>query len=249
MGTESRYSELLRQFPNYMSKDQMYRACHISKKTCLFLLENGLVPCIDSGKKTRRFKIETSAVIRYLEDRDLHPELYKAPEGFYKKKQCEPWLKLTEANLLLMHHYYDAVLEPYPDVLSIAQISEYTGYGKSSVVRWCSKQQLKSFNIKGCYRKAGYSKKFLAEHESDILLHKEAKKYFDDAGLKKLPTIKEINSEYAELISKKKTAYAEYRKARDEMKELLIVKANVDRILGIEKDTEIEKDEPTSTRS
>ena len=27
------------------------------------------------------------------------------------------------------------------------------------------------------------------------------------------------------------------------------VKANVDRILGIEKDTEIEKDEPTSTRS
>ena len=85
--------------------------------------------------------------------------------------------------------------------------------------------------------------------QSDILLHKAAKKYFDDAGLKKLPAIKEINSEYAELIAKKKTAYAEYRKARDEMKELLIVKANVDRILGIEKDAEIEKDEPTSTRS
>ena len=33
------------------------------------------------------------------------------------------------------------------------------------------------------------------------------------------------------------------------MKELLIVKANVDRILGIEKDAEIEKDDPTSTRS
>ena len=99
------------------------------------------------------------------------------------------------------------------------------------------------------YRKAGYSKRYLAEHESEILLHKAAKKYFDDAGLKKLPAVKEINSEYAELISKKKTAYAEYRKARDEMKELLIVKANVDRILGIEKDAEIEKDEPTSTRS
>ena len=33
------------------------------------------------------------------------------------------------------------------------------------------------------------------------------------------------------------------------MKELLIVKANVDRILGIEKGVEIEKDDPTSTRS
>ena len=99
------------------------------------------------------------------------------------------------------------------------------------------------------YRKAGYSKKFLSEHESEILLHKAAKKYFDDAGVQKLPTIKAINAEYAELIEKKKSAYAEYRKARDEMKELLIVKTNVDRILGIEKDTEIEKDEPTSSRS
>jgi len=31
--------------------------------------------------------------------------------------------------------------------------------------------------------------------------------------------------------------------------EFLRIKANVDRILGIEKDAEIEKDEPTSTRS
>lgn len=38
--------------PNIITKDQMYRICHISKKTCLFLLESGLVPNIDSGKKT-----------------------------------------------------------------------------------------------------------------------------------------------------------------------------------------------------
>ena len=40
------------------------------------------------------------------------------------------------------------------------------------------------------YRKAGYSKKFKAEHESDILLHQAAKKFFDEAGLKKLPSVK-----------------------------------------------------------
>ena len=37
------------------------------------------------------------------------------------------------------------------------------------------------------YRKAGYSKKFLAEHEREILLHKAAKKAFDELGLKKAP--------------------------------------------------------------
>ena len=44
------------------------------------------------------------------------------------------------------------------------------------------------------YRKAGYSKKFLAEHEGDILLHKAAKKAFDEMGIKKLPTVKSIQA-------------------------------------------------------
>ena len=46
------------------------------------------------------------------------------------------------------------------------------------------------------YRKAGYSKKFKAEHESDILLHQAAKKFFDESGLKKLPTVKSLQAEY-----------------------------------------------------
>lgn len=84
------------------------------------------------------------------------------------------------------------------------------------------------------YRKAGYSKKYLAAHEGDILLHKEAKRYFDAQGFKKLPAMKALRAEYASLLKKKKNAYADYQKRREEMKELLTAKANVDRILGIE---------------
>ena len=88
------------------------------------------------------------------------------------------------------------------------------------------------------YRKAGYSKKFLAEHESEITIHKAAKSYFDGLGFKKLPTIKALNTEYAELLVEKKAAYADYRKAREEMKELLTAKANIDRILELDKEQE-----------
>ena len=84
------------------------------------------------------------------------------------------------------------------------------------------------------YRKAGYSKKFLAEHEADILLHKAAKKAFDELGLKNIPTVKSLQAEYAQLLEEKKKAYGEFRQARDEMRELLTVKANVDRLLGTE---------------
>jgi len=101
----------------------------------------------------------------------------------------------------------------------------------------------KTRDIYAEYRKAGYSKKYLAEHEGDILLHKAAKKAFDELGLKKLPTVKGLQAEYMELLTKKKAAYAEYRTARDEMKELLIHKANVEQILGKEPENEEKKNE------
>ena len=89
----------------------------------------------------------------------------------------------------------------------------------------------KTRDVYATYRKAGYSKKYLAEHEGDILLHKAAKKAFDELGVTKLPTVKSLQAEYAELLAKKKAAYAEYRTAREEMKELLLHKSNIDRML------------------
>jgi hypothetical protein len=85
------------------------------------------------------------------------------------------------------------------------------------------------------YRKAGYSKKFLEGHREQITLHKAAKAAFDEAGLKKLPKVKELNVEYAELLAKKKSAYPEYRKARDEIQELMKAQKNVEMFFAEEK--------------
>lgn len=82
------------------------------------------------------------------------------------------------------------------------------------------------------YRKAGYSKKFRAEHEAEILLHQAAKKHFDSLGITKLPSVKSLREEYAGLLEQKRKAYAAYKQDRAEMKELYNVKANVDYLLG-----------------
>lgn len=63
------------------------------------------------------------------------------------------------------------------------------------------------------YRKSGYSKKFLEEHEADIIIHKAAKKAFDEMGVKKLPTVKSLQVEFADLLTAKKEAYAELKKS------------------------------------
>ena len=94
------------------------------------------------------------------------------------------------------------------------------------------------------YKASRYSKKYLAEHESDIILHRAAKKTFNDMGLKKLPTVKSLQEEYAKLLSEKKSAYADYRQAREDMRQLLVIQSNVDRILGDDAhETEKEKEQ------
>ena len=87
------------------------------------------------------------------------------------------------------------------------------------------------------YRKAGYSKRFLEAHREEITLHKAAKAAFDEAGLKKLPKTKDLSIEYAELLKKKKEAYPDYRKAQDEMQELMKAQKNVEMFFAEEKDT------------
>ena len=85
------------------------------------------------------------------------------------------------------------------------------------------------------YRKTGYSKHFLEGHRAEITLHKAAKAAFDEANLKKLPKVKELDTEYSKLLTEKKALYPDYRKAKEEMQELLRAKRNVELFFAEEK--------------
>ena len=152
MITENYCQEVLTKYPEYITKEQMYRICHISKKTCSFLLESGLIPNIDSGKKTRRFKIKTTDIVQYLRERDDYPELYKAPNGFYKSAGCKKAPSFDKVfkkdDLAAMRSYYEKHLTKYPDVMSVKQVSKFTGYCKTAVRAWCNKQEVKCFLIR-----------------------------------------------------------------------------------------------------
>ena len=101
----------------------------------------------------------------------------------------------------------------------------------------------KTREIYAAYRKSGYSKDFLTGHETEILLHKTAKKAFDGMNFQKLPTIKSLNDEFMELVAEKKNLYHDYSSVRDEMRELLIHKSNVEKILSTGESTTEKKTE------
>ena len=88
---------------------------------------------------------------------------------------------------------------------------------------------LKTKDVYAEWKKSGYSKSFYAAYEEQIIIHKAAKKAFD--GIQgKIPTIKALSAEYSTVLSEKQKAYAQYREARSNMRELLTVKANIDTV-------------------
>ena len=92
----------------------------------------------------------------------------------------------------------------------------------------------KTRDVYVAYRKSGYSKKFLEEHEADIIIHKAAKKAFDEMGVKKLPTVKSLQVEFADLLTAKKEAYAELKKVRDELRDITVHTANYEELRDLE---------------
>ena len=65
MAQVSKYRYLLNQYPETVQKEQFRIICHISKRTARYLLQSGLVPCVQSGKKTRNYTIKMKDIVRY----------------------------------------------------------------------------------------------------------------------------------------------------------------------------------------
>lgn len=147
MTTQECYQEILETYPEYITKDQMYRICHISKRTCLFLLESGIVPNIDTGKKTRRFKIKTLDVVAFLQQRELAPSSYRVPTGYYAHQKKDSKNSFSTVDIPRIRLFYKELLLEYPDVLTTMEVATFTGYNKNTIAKWCSKKLLKSFFI------------------------------------------------------------------------------------------------------
>lgn len=148
------------------------------------------------------------------------------------KQMAQTLLFLEEHNL----RDYDELAAKAKDVSAIfGEISERQ---KRLEVRLAEITELKKHIINYSktkevyvqYRQSGYSKRFFEEHREEITLHKAAKEAFSKIH-GKLPTIRELNQEFEQVLQEKKKTYAEYRKARQEMKDYQTAKYNVDQFL------------------
>lgn len=99
----------------------------------------------------------------------------------------------------------------------------------------------KTKDVYADYRKCGYSKKFLEEHRQEILFHKAAKNVFAELHLRKLPKVKDLSEEYAEILAEKKKLYGEYRQVKKDMQEIQRAKYDIDQFLKSDEEQKKER--------
>ena len=78
------------------------------------------------------------------------------------------------------------------------------------------------------YKKSGYSKKFYAEHEAELLIYKAAEEVYKNAPGRKIPPMQELRDEYGRILAEKKVEFLEYAQIKKDMNEYLIAKRNLE---------------------
>lgn len=134
----------------YLSKEQFYKECHISKSNALRLIKSGLIPAIDTQKRTNRYLIAREDVDAFKRDRERNPSKYALKSshnvhtyGGFREYQRSMALKMRK---LAQEEWADL-----PDVLSIYDVSELLGYRKETICRWRKALGLKGFKISGIH--------------------------------------------------------------------------------------------------
>ncbi|OUQ41691.1 hypothetical protein B5E65_11345 [Gemmiger sp. An120] len=157
---EREIQDLLAPYPDPMGRTDFRKACRIGTRTSLYLLQSGLVPCENTGKQTRCYKIAKADVADYLRRRLAEPAYYTPPSGWYKNYpnhkppafSLNGALVLTDATRQRVRRWYERLLARQPDVLNARQIARVTGYASRTVSRWCTEGRLKAFPYQHTYK-------------------------------------------------------------------------------------------------
>ena len=140
---------------------------------------------------------------------DVQAKLAEGKSGGYARWAKEYNLKEMSKTLIFlqekkigsieeMQERVDAATAHYHELGDSIKEAE-TRMAEIAILRTHIVNYAKTRSVYDAYRKAGYSKRFLESHRAEITLHKAAKAAFDEANLKKLPKVKELDSLYKQM--------------------------------------------------
>ena len=124
------YPDIVRQYPEYVTKLQLCEICGICKSTAYKLLKSGRVShekCVE--QLLHYYKIPLIDALQYKYDKEV--------EGI-----------LSDSDAANTRLYYEKVMSKYDDVLTILDIHSITGYCKESIRRWITREYIVAVKIR-----------------------------------------------------------------------------------------------------
>ena len=163
------YNALRNQYPDFLSLDELRRVCRISPRSARYLVENGIIPAIDTGKITWRYKIDIDDVITYLQQREVHGSMIppgavtsrnniKKSSGITYRKSFSELVKPGQERIIA--EYFRFVFADWGDVLTTVDIADMTGLRRGTVLKLAKSGHIRSIESSPKYL---VPKKYLLE--------------------------------------------------------------------------------------
>jgi len=147
---DKEYEALRKRYPQYVSKEQLFIICRISKRSAKYLLDNGIIPCEDTGKKTWRYKVALEDIITYLKRRDETGDTQipygGAGSGRKKIKALFP-KAIIHGREDEVRRYFEYIFDDFPDVLNMYDAAEMTGLALSTINRLVKAGAINSIRV------------------------------------------------------------------------------------------------------
>lgn len=138
---------IVQTYPEYVTVEQTAKILHLSKRKCSWMLKNGILPCKDSGKKTRQYTIRRDDVITCLEN--LHT--YDIPRMFSTVPNSPRIRNLTDEEIKKYTAFLLRKWRLEPNPLTDTQVAELLGYNLGSVQRWLNNEHLRAAKAHGVW--------------------------------------------------------------------------------------------------
>ena len=117
----------------YLNGDELYRYLHISKRKMKYLLENGYIPMIDTGKKTHGYKVRLEDAEAFRVRRESEPEFLSELKGKFnivREKKV-----LTEEEREVLKEKLTREWKDLPDALPRECVAKLLGCSSHTVYK------------------------------------------------------------------------------------------------------------------
>ena len=141
-------TDIVSAYPKTINSEQLRIILGISKRKCAWMLQNGVIPCKDTEKKTRRYTIEITDVIHYVNTVSENPNVYFIPPIFSAKKSTSEMRYPNE----LREDFSEWLTKRWcnrKETFSPKELEKLLGYEHDSVRRWINREHLKCVKAQG----------------------------------------------------------------------------------------------------